>query len=115
MFLPINAALFATFFVLTADSIPAFNVEPHCRAIAKRTGLSQDLEICLQQEQAAKDQLDRQWAQFTSAEKSHCLRLSTLGGNPIYTELLACLELERDARELRERNHGGMETGGTSR
>src|SRR3981081_77949 len=104
MFLPINAALFATFFVLTADSIPVLNVDPRCRTIAKMTGVSQDLEICLQQEQEAKDQLGKQWAQFTPAEKSHCVQLSTLGGDPIYTELLTCLELERARRNLRERN-----------
>jgi hypothetical protein len=107
MFLPINAALFANLFVLTADSIPVFNVEPHCRKIAKMTGVSQYLEICLQQEQEAKDKLGRHWAQFTPAEKSHCLQLSTLGGDPIYTELLTCLELDREARKLRERNEGG--------
>jgi hypothetical protein len=107
MFVPINAALFATFFVLTADSIPAFNVEPHCRTIAKRTGVSQDLEVCMRQEQDAKDQLGKQWAQFTSGDKSHCLQLSTLGGDPTYTELLTCLELERDARKVREGNADG--------
>lgn len=102
MLLPIKATLIATLFV-TADSMPVFNVEPHCRTIAKRTGVSQDLEVCLQQEQAAKEQLGKQWAQFTPAEKSHCVQLSTLGGDPIYTELLTCLELARDARKLRER------------
>ena len=106
MLLPTNAAFLATFFVLAADNVPTFNVEPHCQTIAKRTGASQDLEVCLQQEQEAKDQLRRQWAQFTPAEKSHCVQLSTLGGDPIYTELLTRLELERDARELRERNKG---------
>ena len=107
MFLLIKAATFATLFVLAEDSVPVFNVESHCRTIAKRTGVSQDLEICLQHEQDAKNELGRQWAQFTPAEKSHCVRLSTLGGDPIYTELLTCLELERDARILRERNKGG--------
>jgi hypothetical protein len=41
--------------------------------------------------------------QFTSADKSHCLRLATLGGEPSYADLLTCLELERDARNLREK------------
>jgi hypothetical protein len=106
MFPPIEAALFATLFMLAADSIPAFNVEPHCRAIARRTGFGQDLEVCLHQEQVAKDQLGKQWVEFTPAEKSHCLQLSTLGVDPIYTELLTCLELARDARQLRRRNEG---------
>jgi hypothetical protein len=107
MLLPINGAVFATFFVLAADRIPAFNVEPHCRTIARRTGDSEDLRACLQQEQDAKEKLRRQWAQFTVAEKSYCVGLPTLGGFPIYTELLTCLELQRYVRKLRERNEGG--------
>jgi hypothetical protein len=104
MFLPSKAAFFATLLVAASLSIPAFNVESHCRAVAKRSGASRDLEVCLQQEKQAKDQLTKQWSQFTPAEKSHCERLSTLGGNPIYTELLTCLELQQDARKAREKN-----------
>ena len=107
MALPLNAPLLATLLVLAADNIPAFNIEPHCRALAEKTGFAQDRDVCLQQEQAAKQQLVTQWREFAPAEKSHCVRLSTLGGDPIYTELLTCLELERDARILRERNKGG--------
>ena len=104
MSLPVDVSLFAALFLLAADNIPTFNAEPHCNMIAKRTGVAQDLEVCLQQEQTAKQQLAMQWTEFTPAEKSHCLQLSTLGGDPIYTELLTCLELARDARQLRERN-----------
>ena len=104
MLLPANAAFLAAFFVLAADNVPTFNVEPHCRTIAVRTGVPQDRDVCLQQEQAAKQQLVTQWREFAPAEKSHCLRLSTLGSDPTYTELLACLELDRDARRQREQN-----------
>jgi hypothetical protein len=104
MALPLNAPLLATLLVLAADKIPAFNIEPHCRALAEKTGFAQDRDVCLQQEQAAKQQLGVEWSEFTPAEKSHCLRLSTLGHDPTYTELLTCLELDRDARHLREQN-----------
>jgi hypothetical protein len=100
----VSTLLLATSVVLAADNIPAFNVEPHCRTIAVRTGVPQDRDVCLRQEQAAKQQLVTQWREFAPAEKSHCLRLSTLGSDPTYTELLTCLELDRDARRLRERN-----------
>jgi hypothetical protein len=104
MALPLNAPLLATLLVLAADNIPAFNIEPHCRALAEKTGFAQDRDVCLQQEQAARQQLGVEWTQFTPAGKSHCLRLSTLGNDPTYTELLTCLELDRDARQLREQN-----------
>jgi hypothetical protein len=104
MALPLNAPLLATLLVLAADNIPAFNIEPHCRALAEKTDFAQDRDVCLQQEQAARQQLGVEWTQFTPAGKSHCLRLSTLGNDPTYTELLTCLELDRDARQLREQN-----------
>ena len=61
MFVPVNTLLLATSAMLVADNIPAFNVEPHCRTIAVRTGVPQDRDICLQQEQAAKQQ--QEWDQ----------------------------------------------------
>jgi hypothetical protein len=103
----LSCPILATFFVLAADNIPTFNIEPHCGALAQKTGFAQDREVRLQQEQTAKQQLAMQWAQFTPAGKSHCLRLSTLGDDPTYTELLTCVELERDARSLREREKVG--------
>jgi hypothetical protein len=102
MALPVNAPLLAVLLVLAADNIPAFNIEPHCRALAEKTGFAQDRDVCLQQEQAARQQLGAEWTQFTPAGKSHCLRLSTLGNDPTYTEFLTCLELDRDARQLRQ-------------
>jgi hypothetical protein len=115
MFLPVNPALFATFFILTADNVPVFDVDSHCRTIARRTGVSEDRAACLQDEQTAKAQLVREWAQFTPADKSHCVQLSTLGGDPIYTDLLTCLELERDARKLREKDEDAAASGETER
>jgi hypothetical protein len=103
MALPLGAPLLAPLLVLATD-IPTFNVEPHCRAVAEISGFAQDRDVCLRQEQAARQQLGVEWARFTPAGKSHCLRLSTLGNDPTYTELLTCLELDRDARELREQN-----------
>jgi hypothetical protein len=50
---------------------------------------------------ATRDQLA---GEFTSGDKSHCLGLSSLRGVPTYTELLTCLELARDARNLRDTN-----------
>ena len=61
-----------------------------------------DANVCVEKEQEARDQLVKQWTQFLPAERAHCLRLTTLGGDPIYTELLTCLEMQRDARRLRK-------------
>ena len=42
----------------------------------------------------------RDLARVPGVPRAHEL---TIGGDPIYTELLTCLELQRDARMLREK------------
>lgn|SRR5262249_20087329 len=104
MFALLHAALLATSLWPVADSVPAFDIEPYCRAVAARAAPVGDADICIRQEGQARDQLTREWPQFPAADKSFCQRLATTGGtSPTYTELLTCLEPERDARNLRER------------
>lgn len=83
-----------------AEPVPTFDVKPSCRAAAS---VSADIAICLREERQARAQLDRLWPNFTAAEKARCLPLSTLGGQPTYTELLTCLELVRDASKLQSK------------
>jgi hypothetical protein len=104
MFLPLEAAALASFLLVAAERVPMFKVEPHCRFVASRVGSTEDLQVCLRKEREARQELMRQWTQFAPADKAHCLRLSTAGTDPTYTELLTCLEVQRDARLLRERN-----------
>jgi hypothetical protein len=79
-------------------------LSPIAAHLLKKPVSPKDRDVCLQQEQAARQQLGVEWTQFTPAGKSHCLRLSTPGNDPTYTELLTCLELDRDARQLRNQN-----------
>ena len=109
MFPSFDAGIFtAVAILLAADSVPAFNVEPFCRAVAMRAAPVGDEDVCLRQEQEARDQLVRQWTQFPLADRSYCEQLTRTGSDPTYTELLTCLELRRDARNLRERERGTM-------
>jgi hypothetical protein len=103
MFARFEAALLAGLTWLAADSVPTFNIEPFCRAVASRAAPVGDEKICLQEEREARDQLLQRWSQFPPADKIYCERLATTGGDPTYTELLTCLELQRDARNLREK------------
>jgi hypothetical protein len=109
MFLPMSVAIVATTVLVAADEVPRLNVEPSCRVEVSRTVPNGDMEVCLENERSAREQLVWEWTQFTPADKTHCLRLSTLGGEPSYTDLLTCLELERDARNLREKDRGTAE------
>lgn len=109
MFFPMKAAIFASAVLVAADQVPSWNVEPSCRLEASRAVPTRDMEVCMENERSAREQLVKEWEEFASADKSHCLRLSTLGGEPSYTDLLTCLELERDARNLREKDRGTAE------
>ena len=95
------AALLAAAAATPADRIPDFNVEPHCREIAAKAAPVGDADACLADERAALNQLAGEWGQFTLSERSYCTRLSTLGSQPSYVDLLTCLEMARDAGLLR--------------
>jgi hypothetical protein len=101
MFQLIRAAAFATTVVAAADKVPALNVEASCRDAAERAAPVGTFDSCMRREREARVQLTGKWPEFTSGDKSHCIGLSSLGGMPTYTELLTCLELARDARNLR--------------
>ena len=86
-----------------AERVPQFNVKPACQAAAERVrSQSGYLSACVQDEMRARDKIKTSWGQFQPAERTHCVQLSSFGGKPTYTELLTCLEMARDARQLRK-------------
>jgi hypothetical protein len=98
-----------------ADQVPHLDVGPSCRSAANGDiGIKQDMQVCLDDENSARDQVVKEWSQFSPADRSSCLRLTTTGGNPTYTEYLTCLEMDRDAKKLPKDTTVG-ETVGQSR
>src|SRR5262249_37032716 len=88
-----------------SDDIPTLDVNPVCRGIASQSelevGLQQtNFQQCMQSEQATREQLKKEWSTFTTADKSHCVALAKTGGESSYTELITCMEMARDVREL---------------
>jgi hypothetical protein len=54
-------------------------------------------------EQDARSKLEQDWSQYSAAQRNHCDGLVTdLGGAPSYVELLTCLEMAKQAKELPE-------------
>jgi hypothetical protein len=100
--IPVLPAILVSATVLVADQVPNLNVTPSCRASADGIlGVKQDIESCLQSENAARDQLAQQWSKFAPADRDSCTRLTTLGGTGgTYTELITCLEMKRDSSQL---------------
>jgi len=87
--------------VFVADQVPKLNVQPSCRAASQGSiGLAQDLNACLQSENRARTEVERQWGEFAAADRTSCIGLTTTGGGGTYTELLTCLEMSREVRRL---------------
>jgi hypothetical protein len=116
MFVPIAAALLGSNLVVTvADQIPQLNVEPSCRAAAAANVVrGRTMESCKKDEQTAREQIDRQWTQFTQNDKAQCVQLATMGGEPSYVELLTCLEMARDAKTLPDHDDNTLSGNGTT-
>jgi len=83
--------------------VPNFNVEPSCQAAAQQAASADYVTVCRNSERRAHDEIARQWPQSTTADKAQCVPSATAGGNPTYTELLTCLEMARDIRQLHDK------------
>jgi hypothetical protein len=88
---------------------PNLNVKPSCEAAADRTAMEQmpgtnvrDVASCMRDENEARAQLAKEWAQFSRGDQQNCTSITTTGGIPSYVELLVCLEMYRDAKDYRE-------------
>jgi hypothetical protein len=107
MMLPSFLLLGAHLATPVADNVPVLNIDPVCQGIARQGGSSfHDSEIakqkqdCLQSEHQVREELIKEWPSFSATDKSACIREATMGGDSSYTELLTCLEMARDARNL---------------
>jgi hypothetical protein len=85
-----------------ADGPPKLDVTPSCNAAA-RGPLVRDKQLCLGDEHSAEDILAKNWSAYNAADKTQCVGNVKTGGVPAsYVELLSCLEVMRDAREIRD-------------
>jgi hypothetical protein len=85
-----------------AADVPQLDFRPSCEAAAAaaRAGDSERFDQCRRQELAARDQLRKDWNGFNGADRASCRSLALMGYHATYTELLTCLEMARDARNL---------------
>jgi hypothetical protein len=82
---------------------PALQVGPSCDAAA-RYGivLGRNKEACLADETTAQDTLKQNWPKYVASDKSDCVGMVKTGGPASYVELLSCVEILRDARNIRD-------------
>jgi hypothetical protein len=79
-----------------ADTIPRVNYTQTCRIESQQTGATeQDREACDRDEEAALDQLKKDWSKYSAGDKGNCISSTTGGYLPSYVELVTCLEMYR--------------------
>jgi hypothetical protein len=93
-----------------AGGPPTLQVGQSCEAAARGSVvLGRDKKACLADETTAQDTLKQNWSKYTASDKNECIGMVTTGGPPSYVELLSCIEILRDARNIRKGN--ALETG----
>jgi hypothetical protein len=81
---------------------PRLKVESSCEAAGRGAiVLGRNKEACLADETTAQDTLKKNWSKYSTADKTQCVGMARTGGPASYVELLSCLEIMRDARNIR--------------
>jgi hypothetical protein len=91
-------ALGSQLVVTVADDVPAFDVTFGCHAAAVMT--PQGYDACMKDESDARSKLESSWTGFAAADRASCVQDATTGGSPSYVDLLTCLQMAKDVREL---------------
>jgi hypothetical protein len=84
-----------------ADSPPKLQVDSSCDAAGRGSiVLRRNKAACLADETMAEDTLKENWSKYIAADKTQCVGMAKTGGPESYVELLSCLEIMRDARNI---------------
>jgi hypothetical protein len=83
---------------------PNIDIQKTCRESSNSlSGLTgndkQDFDVCINDEQAAREQLARDWANYPAPAKSACLKPKEF--LPSYVEWQSCIEMTRDVIKMR--------------
>jgi hypothetical protein len=92
--------------------VPTIDIQNTCKLAAGvmlslmgGTTTEQDVNACLDSEQKARDQIVKDRATYSSADKVLCMRTDVY--LPSYVEWLTCLEMERDVRKMQRDDQFG--------
>jgi hypothetical protein len=88
-----------------SDRFPKLNVAPLCHGITDQSTLQLGFQTvtfdeCMKAEQEDRQTMIKEWSTFLPSERQHCISEATMGGESSYTELVTCLEMARDVRDL---------------
>lgn len=85
---------------------PTIDLQQTCRvtekAIANVFGdaIANVFQRCIENEEASRQQLIKDWANFSASDKALCMQPKVY--QPSYSEWLTCAEMQRDLRALRK-------------
>jgi hypothetical protein len=92
-----------------SDELPVLNVLPLCRGIVSQGDAplqagdrAVTVEECLKAEQDDRATMKQEWSTFSPSDRKNCIAEATMGGESSYTDLLTCLEMARDVRQLKQ-------------
>jgi hypothetical protein len=85
----------------SAEPLPSIDVQKMCRAseAVSFADNTQTFDVCMSDEQAARERLVQDWANVPARDKVRCVLPTEY--LPSYTEWLTCLEMERELRKIR--------------
>jgi hypothetical protein len=105
------AAAIAGFMGVLADTaqaqVPTIDVRETCRAAAgvmvnltSGTSSQNDVDICLESENKAQQQMIKDWSTFESSDRAGCIQPTVY--LPSYVEWLTCFEMNKVVRQARQ-------------
>jgi hypothetical protein len=99
---PLSLVMLGSHLVLAAaDEMPVFDVRPTCSAVTNVGAPGpRDENVCIREEEDARDQLRQKWSSFPVADRQGCVSLTKGAGVPSYVEVLTCLEMAQQARDI---------------
>ena len=96
--------------IAVADPVPTFNVEPSCRQAASGDiGIKQDLQVCLEDEKGAREQLVKEWGGFATGGPQP---VRAPGRHRRRPDLYGAAGLPRDGAGRQKAAQGGHDPGG---
>ena len=93
-------ALGGLLLIAAVDHVPTLNTKPTCAGADSDLSATRTVAKCQESEQQARDALAAQWNKFPAADRNECFAETGIGGFPSYVQVLTCLEMARDARNL---------------
>jgi hypothetical protein len=76
-------------------------VGPSCEAAGRGAVLlGRNKEACLADENQALNTLKQNRSKYVASDKTLCIGMESTGGPASYVELLSCIEVNRDARDI---------------